>query len=113
MVFVGQEAFDRRRELTVVQIDFSAAFDHVKYSRLLFKFCDVGVNGVDFNVVACFLSGSVHRIVVNGDRNDYVMVVSGLHQGSVIGLLLINMYTSDLPYILENAFVGYADDISY
>ena len=41
----GQYALDRGRELAVVQIDFSASFDRVSRSGLLYKLRDVGVGG--------------------------------------------------------------------
>ena len=36
--------------------------------------------------------------------------VSGVPQGSVFGLLLFLLYTSEIFYILENKLIGYADD---
>ena len=39
-----------------------------------------------------------------------VNVVSGVPQGSVLGLLLFLLYTSELFSILENKLIGYADD---
>ena len=40
--------------LTEVQVDFNAACDRVSHFGLLFKFRDVGVGGVTFNVNAVF-----------------------------------------------------------
>ena len=39
-----------------------------------------------------------------------VDVVSGVPQGSVLGPLLLVLYTSELFSILENMLIGYADD---
>ena len=61
IVCAAQAALDRRRELDVVQIDFSAAFDRVSHSDLLHKLRDVGVGGSVFDVIAGFLSGRVQR----------------------------------------------------
>ena len=67
-----------------VQIDFSAAFDRVSHSGLLYKLRDVGVGGAVFCVFAGFLSGTV---VVDAIRNENVRVVSGVPH-SVLGPLL-------------------------
>ena len=52
----------------------------------------------------------MQRVVVYGICSENVRVVSGVLQGSVLGPLLFLLYTSDLPIILENSFVSYADD---
>ena len=46
----------------------------------------------------------------DGCRNKLVNVVSGVPQGSVLGLLLFLLYTLELFSILENKLIGYADD---
>ena len=48
--------------------------------------------------------------VVDGQASRRVEVASGVPQGSVLGPLLYNIYTRELANILENTFVGYADD---
>ena len=48
--------------------------------------------------------------MVDGCRSKLVNVVSGVPQGSVLGLLLFFIYTSELFCILENKLICYADD---
>ena len=48
--------------------------------------------------------------MVDGCRSKLVNVVSGVPQGSVLGLLLFLQYTSVLFSILENKLIGYAED---
>ena len=50
--------------------------------------------------------------MVDGCRIKLVDVVSGVPQGSVLGLLLFLLYTSELFSILENKLIGYADDFT-
>ena len=56
-----QPASDWGREISEVQIYFSAAFDRVSHSGLLFKLRDVGVDGAVINVIAGFMSGRVQK----------------------------------------------------
>ena len=49
--------------------------------------------------------------MVDGCRSILVNVVSGVPQGSVLGLLFFLLYTSELFFILENKLIGYADDL--
>ena len=48
--------------------------------------------------------------MVDGCRSKLVNVVLGVPQGSVLGLLLFLLYTSELFSILENMLIGYTDD---
>ena len=48
--------------------------------------------------------------MVDGCRSKLVNVVSGVQQGSVLGRLLLLLYTSELFSILENKLIDYADD---
>ena len=48
--------------------------------------------------------------MVNGCCSKVVNVVSGVPQGSVLGLLLFLLYTSELFSILEYKLISYADD---
>ena len=48
--------------------------------------------------------------MVDGCRSKLVNVVSGVPQGSVLGQLLLFLYTSEVFSILENKLIGYADD---
>ena len=57
IVCAGQAALDRERELAVVQIDFSVAFECVSRSGLLHKLRDVGVGDAIFDLTAGLLSG--------------------------------------------------------
>ena len=48
--------------------------------------------------------------MVVGCRSKLVNVVSGVSQDSVLGPLLLLLYTSELFSVLENKLIGYADD---
>ena len=55
-VRAGQSELDGGRELALVQLDFSAAFDRVSHRCLLFKLRDAGIGGPILAVLDDFLS---------------------------------------------------------
>ena len=48
--------------------------------------------------------------MVYGCQSKLVNVVSGVPQGSVLGLLLFSLCISEFFSTFENKFIGYADD---
>ena len=61
-------------------------------------------------VFQIFLSSCTQRVKVDGVCSSSIHVVSGMPQGSVLGPLLFLLYIADLPGLLQNVLVGYADD---
>ena len=105
-----QSALEMGQEGRIVQIDFSAAFDIVNHQGIHFKLCFVGVGGTVLSVLAQFLSNRSQYVVVDNCRSKLVNAMSGVPQGSVLGLLLFLLYTAELFSVVENKLYSYADD---
>ena len=94
-------------ESYLVQLDFSAAFDRVSHSGLLFKLKSIGVGGCVLSISREFLSYRRQRVVADVAASEYV---SGVLQGSVLGSLLFIIYTSKMLELVENRLFTYADE---
>ena len=105
-----QSAFEMGQEATIVQIDFSAAFDRINHQGIVFKLYSVGVGISVLSVLTQFLSNRSQYVVVDGCCSKRVKVVSGVPQGSVFRPQLFLLYTAELFSIAENKLYGYADD---
>ena len=77
-------------------IDCSAAFDRVSHHGTLNKPCSVGIGGSVLSILRQFLSNRSQHVIVDGCRSKLVNVVSGVPQGSVLGPLMLLLYTSEL-----------------
>ena len=89
-----QSALESGQEARIIQIDYSAALDRVTYQGILYKLCSVVIGGSVLSIFIQCLSNSSQHVMVDGFRSKLVNVVSGVPQGSVLGLLLFLLYTS-------------------
>ena len=62
-ISLPSEALDTGMESYIVQPDFSAAFDRVSHSGLLFKLKSIGVGGDVLSICMEFFSNSRQRLV--------------------------------------------------
>ena len=103
-------SLDTGMESYIVHLDFSAAFDRVSNSDLLFKLKSIGVGGSVLSICREFLSNRRQRVVVDGATSEWIPIVSGVPQGSVLGPLLFILYMSEMFELMENRLYAYADD---
>ena len=94
----------------MVQINFSSAFDRVNHQGILYRLCSLGIGGQVLSILKQFLSNRSQNVMLDGCRSKLVDVVSGVPQISVLGPLLLLLYTSELFSILGNKLIGCADD---
>ena len=72
----------------VLVMDFSKAFDKVDHQRLLLKIHRLGINHGVITWIRSFLSDRYQCVVLDGKKSDACPVLSGVPQGSVLGLCL-------------------------
>lgn len=95
----------------VIYLDFSKAFDRVPKQRLLSKLEHAGIRGKLLRWISAFLTNRKFMVRVGDGVSDQRLVLSGVPQGSVLGPLLFNIFTSDLQYFINSKFSLYADDV--
>ena len=105
-----QKSLDTGMESYIVQLDFSAAFDRLSHSDLLFKLKSIGAGGSVLSICREFFSNRRQRVVVDGATSEWIPIVDGVIQGSVLGPLLFIIYTSEMFELLENRLYAYAHD---
>ena len=105
-----QKSIDTGMDSYIVQLDFSAAFHRVSHSGLLFKLKSIGVGRSVLSIFMEFLSNHRQRVIVDGVIRDWISIVSGVPQGSVLGPLLFILYTSEMFELVGNRLYAFADD---
>ena len=96
-----RKSLDAAMEAYIVKFEFSAAFDRVSHSGLLFKLKCIGVGGSVLSICREFIDGAM---------SEWTPIVSGVPQGGVLGPLLFIIYTSEMFELVENRLYAYADD---
>ncbi|MCG8048301.1 MAG: reverse transcriptase family protein [Candidatus Thiodiazotropha endolucinida] len=106
------EAVDNGKEVRVVFLDITKAFDRVWHKGLLHKLVAIGISDNLLNWFASYLSSRKQRVVINGKTSSYQTVPAGVPQGSILGPLLFLIYINDIVLELNCGIRLFADDTS-
>ena len=98
------------KQTDIITLDISKAFDKVSHNRLLYKLENYGIRGDTLEWIKAFLENRQQCVVVDGEKSDFVAVLSGVPQGSVIGSVLFLAYINDLPQNIRSRVRLFADD---
>ena len=97
--------------MTILYFDFKKAFDRVPHKRLIYKLKCMGIQGKVLNVISDFLMNRLFRVCVEGNFSNFMKVLSGIPQGSVLGPLLFILFINDLPDCIKSFIKIFADDL--
>jgi len=97
--------------VVVLAIDFSKAFDSVRYSAVLDKYFRLNIPDNIYNWVESFFQDHSHSTRFGGQVSALKAISASIIQGSVIGPVSYVITASDLqPASQANFIVKYADD---
>ena len=90
------ESIIERNNVNVVYLDFAKAFDKVDHKILFNKFFRLGVSGLLYKWIKCFLTNRKQPVYIEGRQLHFFDMKSGVPQGSVFAPLLFNIFISDI-----------------
>ena len=91
------QQMEHQRVTAFVAADLSAAFDTVDHRVLLSVLNDaLGVDGNALNWIADYLRDRSFSVIVNGSKSEEKCIDFSVPQGSILGPVLFNAYSSTL-----------------
>jgi hypothetical protein len=101
---------DNGEPIDIIYLDFKKAFDKVPHKRLLSKIRAHGITGNVASWIENWLTGRLQRVTVDGVASEWMSVLSGVPQGSVLGPVLFILYINDIDLSIKSEISKFADD---
>jgi hypothetical protein len=82
------EALEEGKEVRMVFLDISKAFDEVWHKGLLHRLESLGVRDPLLKWIKSYLSERKQRVIIDGQSSDWMQIEAGVPQGSILGPFL-------------------------
>ena len=106
------QGLDDGKEICLLFMDVTKAFDRVWHKGLIHKLKNCGVSGPLLKLLSCYLSNRHQRVVLENKRSSLLGINAGVPQGSILGPLLFLVFLNDIELDIESDIFLFADDTS-
>ena len=106
-----RENLDKDKVVGALLIDLSKAFDCLPHDLLIAKLSAYGFEKQTLNLLFSYLTKRKQGVKIKDSMSDFLEIISGVPQGSILGPILFNIFLNDM--ILFTTVTNpnnYADD---
>lgn len=94
----------------MLNLDINSAFDTFWHDGIIYKLIEMNVDFYLVKIVQDFLKERKFRVHLGKTSSELFTIPAGVPQGSILGPILYNIYTSDLPRFDDVNLSIFADD---
>ena len=102
-------ALDNKKVIAALSMDLSKAFDSLPHDILIAKIHAYGFEMSALKLIYSYLMIE-QTVKVKGERSTERQIKSGVPQGSLLGVLLFNIYLNDIFDSVDAVLFNFADD---
>ena len=111
MLRAWQSCLSKAGKVGAILMDLSKAFDCLSHELLIAKLDAYGIGEKSLQLLFSYLRNRKHRVRVGSCISDWLEIMLGVPQGSILGPILFNIFINDLLCsIQETSICNFADD---
>lgn len=107
-----RECLEKKEYCSAAFLDVQQAFDRVWHKGLLYKIKKYLPHSY-YQLMVSYLSNRMFQVKLREARSSLYSCKAGVPQGSVLGPVLYNIFTCDLPQTCQVAVATFADDAAF
>ena len=101
---------DKKKYVGAVLMDLSKAFDCVPHDLLIAKLHAYKFDMETLILFYSYLKNRQQCVKINNVFSSFMVLVSGVPQGSILGPILFNIFINDLVHFIKSDLGNFADD---
>ena len=106
-----REFLDKNMYVGAVVMDLSKAFDCLPHELLIAKLNAYGMSKKSLKLIYSYLIDRKQRVEINGTFSQWLRILNGVPQGSILGPILFNIFFNDFIYFIKSVNPhNFADD---